>query len=155
MRHIVTGIGGWGFNISWESTEGDEDVARRVIVFLEDRRLLFGSRHMEDEGHCVASANEIRHFLTQEIVRAKPGKSLEGSLRDMREACRRFMDAAGPNGCNFRHMHGAHENLFGLSLGDLRTSIGWQVALVASEYDIPVEEDLYRILPAWAREDTN
>jgi biotin-(acetyl-CoA carboxylase) ligase len=32
---------------------GDKNVARRVINFLEDRRLLFGERHGGDEMHCV------------------------------------------------------------------------------------------------------
>lgn len=67
-----------------------------MITFLEDRRLLFGKRHSEDELHCVRSAIEIRRFLTEELTNAKPGKSLAESIRAMRTAMRAFVDAAGP-----------------------------------------------------------
>lgn len=42
-----------GIGINWERTPGDERIARAVIIFLEDRRLLFGDRHLEGEAHCV------------------------------------------------------------------------------------------------------
>ena len=41
MRRRLTGFSlPWG-GIQWENTEGDEDVARQTIQFLEDRRVLF------------------------------------------------------------------------------------------------------------------
>ena len=48
MPYRPTGIGGFGFSVNWEKVPGDEEVARQVITFLEDRRLLFGKRHGED-----------------------------------------------------------------------------------------------------------
>ena len=106
MQYRPTGAGAFGFSINWEKVPGDEDVAREVITFLEDRRLLFGKRHCEDEMHCVISANEIRHFLTEELSRARAGKSLAQSLRAMRAAFRAFVDAAGPNGRDFTYHRG-------------------------------------------------
>jgi hypothetical protein len=79
-----------------------KEVARRVVTFLEDRRLLFGKRHAEDELECVHSAVMSRAFLTEEPTKAKAGKSLSDSLRAMRAAFRQFVDAAGPNARNFR-----------------------------------------------------
>lgn len=73
MPYRPTGIGGFGFSVNWEKVPGDEEVARRVITFLEDRRVLFGMRHMEDEQYCVDSANQIRHFLTDQLSQAKAG----------------------------------------------------------------------------------
>jgi hypothetical protein len=148
MAKRLTGIAGpWG-GIQWETTTGDKDVARRVISFLEDRRLLFGDRHIEDGMHCVASALQIREMLTREIAEAKPGKTLEESLRAMRAACRKFVDAAGPHARNFFGPSAPYvAEPFGLALGDLRTSFGFHVALIAAEFKIRVEEDLARILP--------
>jgi hypothetical protein len=103
MPYQPTGIGGFGFSVNWEKVPGDEDVARRVIIFLEDRRLLFGRRHCEDELDCVHSAIEIRKFLTDELTRAKSGRSLADVLRAMRVAARAFVDAAGPDARNFRY----------------------------------------------------
>jgi hypothetical protein len=73
MPKRLTGFGvsgplGLGFSVQWDYAEGDEEVARRVIIFLEDRRLLFGERHLEDEMHCLQSAIEIRYFLTTELI---------------------------------------------------------------------------------------
>jgi len=148
MTIRVTGISGPFGGIQWETVEGDKNVARRVINFLEDRRLLFGDRHFEDYMHCVRSAIEIRAMLTNEISASRPGRTLEQCLRVIRAACRKFVDAAGPNARNFDYVLAPYEaGVFGLALGDLRTSIGLQIALIAEKFDLPVEEDLARILP--------
>ena len=49
----------------------------RVITFLEDRRLLFGPRHPRDWNECVHSADLTRLRLTDELARARVGRSLE------------------------------------------------------------------------------
>jgi hypothetical protein len=147
MPYMPTGIGGFGFSINWEKVPGDEDIAREVITFLEDRRLLFGKRHSEDEMHCVMSANEIRHFLTHELSQAKAGKSLAQSLRAIRVALRAFVDAAGSGARNFRYRSGVMTDEFSLALGELRSRVGLQVAVIADQYDIEVEDGLAQILP--------
>ena len=147
MPYRPTGIGGFGFSVNWEKVPGDEDVARRVIIFLEDRRLLFGKRHSEDELLCVHSAIEIRRFLTEELGRAKAGSSLAQSIAVIRGAMRAFVSAAGLDACNFRYHHGAMTDEFSLALGELRSRVGMQVALIADKYSIEVEPDLAQILP--------
>ena len=52
-----------GGGASWEYTESDKKIARAVVTFLEDRRVLFGDRHCEDERYCIHSAIAIRAFL--------------------------------------------------------------------------------------------
>lgn len=137
-----------GIGLNWERTPGDEAVARAVVVFLEDRRLLFGERHIEDEAHCVASALECRSFLTNQILDAAPGKPLEATLKAMRAAFRQFVDRGGPHGRNFQHRYSIHEtDPFSLALGDLRTQVGEQLARIAWRYDIEIDDELARILP--------
>ena len=155
MPYRPTGIGGFGFSVNWEKVPGDEEVARQVITFLEDRRLLFGKRHSEDELDCVHSAIEIRRELTDELSRAKPGRSLADSLRAMRAATRAFVDAAGPGARNFRYHHGAMTDEFSLALGELRSLVGLHVAVIADQYGIEVEPDLAQILPpdVWIDDD--
>jgi len=87
--------------VQWEFVPGDKELARQAIIFLENRRLLFGIRHMEDEMECVLSAIAIRNRLTDLIPTAQAGGGLESSLRAMRAACLRFVDAAGPGARNF------------------------------------------------------
>jgi len=130
---------------------GDKEIAKQTITFLEYRRVLFGERHCEDEMHCVISANEIRHFLTVKIGDARSRDLIE-SLRAMRAASTQFVDAAGPEARNFRHEWGA-ENAFGLALGDFRTLMGVQIARIATQYDLTIEDDLAAILPPPDKED--
>ncbi len=144
MGYRVTGVGAFGFSLNWEKAKGDKQVARAILAFLENRRLLFGERHVEDEMHCVRSAIEIRNFLTEQLAQATPGKSLSASIRAIRRACMRFVEAAGPQAVNFRGDVGwGISPRFANALGELRAL----VAAIASQYDIEIEEDLASVLP--------
>jgi hypothetical protein len=101
MPYRPTGIGAFGFSLNWDKVPGDEEVARRVVTFLEDRRLLFGKRHTEDELECVHSAIMSRAFLTDELQRRRQINHSRIACA-MRAAFRQFGDAAGPNARNFR-----------------------------------------------------
>lgn len=147
MTYRPTGVSAFGFGVEWEKTEGDRQIARAVVTYLEDRRLLFGERHVEDERHCVLSALDIRVFLTEQITRSKPGKDLEACLRAMRAACRQFVERGGPDGQSFSYHRGFGVDPFSIALGDLRTTVGWQLALILDQYPMDVEPDLAGILP--------
>lgn len=137
-----------GFGIDWERTDGDEKVARYVVGFLEDRRLLFGDRHAEDEGHCVASALECRALLTSQLAESGLGRQLEGSLKAMRASFRQFVERGGPHGRNFQRHRSTYEaDPFSLALGDLRAQVGEQLARVAWRYDLELDDALAAILP--------
>ena len=147
MRYEITGVSTPWFGVQWQKTEGDKELARKVFAFFEDRRVLFGERHRGDEQHCLKSAQRIRQFLTEQIAHAKPGKELEASLRAMRAAARKFVETAGPDARNFGYHNGYAAAPFLMALGDLRTSIGYQLGLIQSQYPQEVEPELARILP--------
>ena len=154
IPYELTGVSTPVFGIQWQKKSTDSKIAREVIVFLEDRRLLFGDRHVEDERHCVDSALQIRAFLTEQLRRYDMGKELQLALKAMRAACRRFIDIAGPEGGNFGYRMGSiGANRFGLALGDLRSQMGFYVAAIATQYKIEVDEDLSTILPPPPMED--
>ena len=155
MNYRITGGSAFGFGIDWAKNEGDFEVARQAVTFLEDRRILFGDRHLEDELYCVRSAIEARARLTHLIATAKPGKGLEGALRQMRAHFRRFVELAGPDAVNYRgQWRGLSEaNPFGLALGELRSGVGIQLAVILSAYPLEIEPDLARILPPSADEE--
>lgn len=137
-----------GFGLQWEFTDGDKEIARKAIIFLENRRVLFGERHMEDEMDCVYSAIDIRNYLTDLISSARAGGGVERSLRAIRAACTRFVNQAGPGARNFRGYYGFFSfNPFGQALGELRSLTGIQLALLADRYKLSVEEDLLSIFP--------
>ena len=150
MSYRLTGAGAFGFNLAWEKVPGDEVPARAAITYLEDRRVLYGRRDVEDGMFAVQSALAAREFLTELLREPRPQKSLALSLKAMRVAFRRFVDAAGPHGRNFMDHYqygGLGPDPFSLALGELRGTVGMHVAAIASQYDIEVEDELASILP--------
>jgi hypothetical protein len=88
LTGIPTPFGG----ASWQPAELEIAGARRVIAFLEDRRVLYDPCEMEVPDHCVRSVIEIRHCLTEELGKLEGSTELAASLRAMRAACRKFLE---------------------------------------------------------------
>ncbi|MDL1949933.1 hypothetical protein FBQ97_08995, partial [Acidobacteria bacterium ACD] len=70
----ITGISCPVFGVSWKPAETDRAMARRVVTFLEDRRVLYAPDSQEIIHHCVQSVLEIRHHLTA-VLQELPDKS--------------------------------------------------------------------------------
>lgn len=157
FREIVsrlTGLSNPVFGVSWQPPEAHCTIARRVLAFLEDRRVLYSPSEVESPSHCVHSVIEIRHFLTQELG-ALPAKSeLAQSLSAMRAACRKFMDSVqAENGHIIQY--GASQGHFASwvfisALGELRGVFGIHVAALAAGYGLDLESELATIVPAKA-----
>jgi hypothetical protein len=149
MRIVPTGVSlPAGFGLQWEFVRGDKQVARETIIFLENRRVLWGPRDIGDEKECVASAIEIREKLTELITAAKSRGGLQKSLRGMRDACATFATQGGPDAVKFRGLNGNLDNFFGHALRALRTAMGLYILLILDKYHLDIEERLLSILPS-------
>ncbi len=157
MKARVTGLGLWVVSASWTPTEADVTKARRVIAFLEDRRVLYAPYDIEFPEHCVHSVLEIRKFLTDEIGAMTKKTPFSDHLRAMRAACRKFLDQVGPDEprrFRFRPYHGDGEGWdFSMALGELRAVFGVYIALIAAQHGLPVEGELAKTLPPIPRKD--
>ncbi|MDX9735924.1 MAG: hypothetical protein RBU36_17475 [Thermoanaerobaculia bacterium] len=153
----ITGISCPVFGVSWKPPESERATARRVVTFLEDRRVLYAPDSQEVPAHCVHSVLEIRHHLTA-VLQDLPEKSeLTENVRAMRAACRKFLGTTGDDRSDLI--------VFGVSpghwaswrfhdaIGQLRGVFGIHVAQVAAKYGLDVEDELASILPAQASED--
>ena len=126
LTGISTPFGG----ASWQPAEMEIAAARRVIAFLEDRRVLYEPSEMEVPSHCVHSVIEIRHRLSDELGKLDSGSELAASLRAMRAACRKFLERVGTDGRDGIHDAnggGFHSWTFGSALGscgDIRHPCG-------------------------------
>lgn len=142
-----------GFGLQWEFVDSDKEVARKAVIFLENRRLLYlkSPNEVEDAKHCVRSAIEIRTRLTDLIPSVREGGGVEQSLRAIRAACTQFVNKAGREGMYFRrevvNSRGVGASYFGKALGELRSLVGIQVALLADHYKLEVEAGLLSIFP--------
>ncbi len=149
------------FGVSWDPPTLDVDVAHRVIVFLEDRRVLYEPAEVEVADHCVESVLEIRRFLTETIGAGGIAEDLAGHLRAMRGACRHFLTSSrviGPDDDpelwtpwqrdRGHYRSGLDDWTLNQALGELRGVCGIHIAQIAVKYGIDLEEQLVSILPS-------
>lgn len=156
LSRFTATIGLAGPSLSYKPREPDVAVARRVVRFLEDRRVFFADSNWEVPDLCVESVIEIRRCLTEELG-SDLGPRLAGPLQLMRAACRQFLDRIGisedvrdPNAGRryLRPREDFRDYLFALALGELRATIGIQLAIILDSHKIDIEGPLTRILPA-------
>lgn len=154
LTGISTPLGG----ASWQPAELEIGAARRVIAFLEDRRVLYVPHELEVPAHCVHSVIEIRHFLSDELGKLDNGSDFAASLRAMRVACRRFLERVGTDGREVIYHANDHGHYaswtFYSALGELRGTFGVHLAKIAAQFKLNVEDGLASILPANADADT-
>jgi hypothetical protein len=92
LKERLTGISCPFFGISWNPPQAERTIARRIIRFLEDRRVFFAPYHWEVFDHCVHSVLEIRKYLTEELQNIPEESNLLSYAKAMCIACRTFLD---------------------------------------------------------------
>ena len=150
--HRISGISCPVFGISWNPPEADRAVAKRVLIFLEDRRVLYTPSEVEIPDHCVESVMIIREFLTNELTNVDENNLISESLRAMRSSCRKFLNTirAEANGkiIRFAISPGHYASWeFNQALGEMRGIFGIHIARIAAQYGLDIEDDLAKILP--------
>ena len=151
----ITGFSVPVFGVSWNPPQPEIATARRVLAFLEDRRVLYNPYHLEVAEQCIHSVIEIRRFLTEVIGQLPEDSKLGEHLRGIRAACRTFLDDAAPGAHRVLRPHwdGPFESSFFTALGELRARIGVHIAAVAVMHGLDVEGELASVLPEAPRND--
>lgn len=152
LTGISTPLGG----LSWEASELTSSAARRVIAFLEDRRVLYVPDQLEMPSHCVDSVLDIRGFLSTELGKLEAHSEFSASLRAMRAACRKFLERVGIDGRNaalYANERGHWASwTFYSALGEMRGTFGVHLAQIAAHFKLDIEGGLASILPARAED---
>lgn len=155
FKEIINRISGISvpiFGVQWNPPELEISKAKRLIEFLEDRRVLYTPDSMEVAEHCVKSVLEIRRFLTSELSDIDSDAELAKNLRAMRAACRKFLNDVSYEDdrriITFARDRGHYASWkFYGSLGIMRGVFGVHIALIAVSYGLNVEDELASILP--------
>ena len=88
IRGFSTPFGG----LSWQAVEPGEAIARRVLLFLADRRVLYAKWQDEEVVHAVPkSVQEIRRFLSTLLDSRPQDDKLADVLVELQEHCRNFL----------------------------------------------------------------
>lgn len=148
----ITGFSTPLFGVQWTPPQLDRDVARAVISYLEDRRVLYDPHDIELPDYAVQSVFDIRRFLTETLAKGGIANELGDILRGMRAACRKFAgdyDADDDRGLYIRRgpYHDWERQTFYQALGELRGVFGMHIATLAVRYDLDVPDELAVILP--------
>jgi hypothetical protein len=154
IKGFSTPLGG----LDWEAPVPQRAVAQKLIVYLEDRRVMVMARAVthavEVPDYCVASVLQIRETLTQILMEPETGDEIAEHLKAMRAACRRFLDTVGSNPSELRpYAIGLDGAIFGSALGELRAVFGIHLAAMAARYKLSLPQNLVAILPADDAED--
>jgi hypothetical protein len=149
INGVSGGVFGFSAGVSWNPIKTDKDHVKEIIVYLEDRRVLYNPSEMEVPHHCIESVLDIRRFLTAKISDIQD-KHLVTILKGMRSACRKFLDSVGANGDIVRfgssQGHWASWSFNG-AVGELRGVFGLYLAELAVLYKLDIEDGLASILP--------
>lgn len=152
---------GWG--VQWEPPARDRDTVRKLLAFLEDRRVLFNPYQNEFEDQVNASILTIREHCTEAVGQMSEKAPAVSSVRAIGAACRRFLDEPRPSFDDIadgrrvppmfweRHYHGLRPGsdpaAFFTALGEFRAFVGTQIAILAATYEVDVQGELARFLP--------
>ena len=141
LTGISTPIGG----ISWTPPVDERDVAKQLLVYLEDRRALYMPYDMEVGPYVIDSIIEIRQRLSNDIEKVSRSSVLGESLSAMRASCRKFLTETQNDPKSRRHWR--MEGLIWQALGEMRAICGLHIARIACAYNLTIEEQLMPILP--------
>jgi len=149
----VTGAGlsvlGVGGSLSTAPTATERDIVQALMVFLEDRRVLFNPEYLEMQSDVDHSVLEIRAALTETLKQLDPKEPASAALRAMRAACRMYLDQPRQR---FRFMHGdgrGHGDPgFFVALGALRALFGEHLQRLDDHFKLEIEPQLRSIFPA-------
>ncbi len=142
----LTGISCPIAGVSWTPPVDEQDKARRLLVYLSDRRALYAPYNVEIEYLVTQSVLEIRKRIVADLEDVEAESALGKNLTALAAACRKFLEETqGFSGRPYFHHRGEPE--FFRSLGELRALFGVHVALLACAYGLKVEGELESILP--------
>lgn len=147
LTGFSTPLGG----IQWSDPgPGEAEIVRRLLLFLEDRRVLYNPFDMETESEVEHSVHEIREECTKTLQALSAHAFAVTPLRAIREAGRQFHDDQREHYRHFDYQWRSNHPspAFFVALGAFRATVGHQVAVLAGRYEIDVEGLLASIMPS-------
>jgi len=143
---VFTGFSCPIFGLQWTPPQYESDVARELIVFLEDRRVLYAPEEDEGADHCRQSVELIREEVTKALQKVSFNSDIAKHLRRLRKQCRTFCDTVGaPNYTT--QPNPVQTSILKTQLEALRSEAGKVVGSLSVAYGLDVEDELATTIP--------
>ncbi|CAG9426770.1 TPA: DUF6650 family protein [Providencia alcalifaciens] len=142
----INGISTPIFGVSWTPDNQEFQAVRKLVTFLEDRRVLYYGEEREGADYCRISVEKIREKLTEFLQEFDTNKDLVKSVRSFRSACRNFCNEIGAiNVCN--EPLPVQRSILNTELSKLRKVAGKTVGALAISYGLDIEDELAALIP--------
>lgn len=127
---------------SWNPPQDEQDMAKRMLIFLKGRRALYSSGMVEKEEYIIQSVYRIRKHLAEDFSLAGKESVLGQSIEAMRSACRKFCkEVKRPR------KRQAFTPSFLFCLSELRSLFGSHIVRIACAYGLDIDKDLKDLMP--------
>ena len=138
------------FSVSADLTH-DRDVARRLLFFLEDRRVLYIAQEFESPKACIDSIMEIRKMITNELPHTEDNCFLQNEMLQMRAICVAFLSANEGKFDTYGYFPENRELseddvLFISGLVSLRTFFALSLKKISKKYKLNLSSNLERMI---------
>lgn len=143
LKHI-NGISCPIFGIQWKPPIYSTDIAREIILFLENKRVLFNLPTNEALQLCILSANDIRTELIAQQKKNNDEK-LNGVIQKMLRYSRDFVNKTEQISPNSNAV--VQQSLLERELLEYRRKMGNLIAILSVSYGVDVGDELAVILP--------
>jgi len=94
QRLHITGVSSPIGGLSWQTSAGDRETIRKLLIYLEGRRALFPHPHhylsLLNVAYSIQKLRSAINLALQALTEGSPG---EPWLRAMQDACEAFLDA--------------------------------------------------------------
>ena len=134
------------FGLSWTPGDYESEKVKKLLIFLENRSVLYAPYNYENPTYCAKSVIEIRKELTTFLAHYQDNKELENLVRSFRQASILFCNVIGHP--NYSTLHGVvQKSILREQLADLRKKAGLAIGALAVSYGYDVDENLATIIP--------
>ncbi len=123
--------------------KNDSQIARELINFLDNKRVLTDRFEWENPQDCIYSVSDIRSRLSEFLEKQPLGKILEADLKQMQEACKKFLTATQALETPRHHIYGSDMRQI---LDSFRHEFAVPAKNVVTRYRLSASNDFKKML---------
>jgi len=134
------------FGLQWTPPQLEINVAKDLIIFLEDQRVIYDPLEGEDINLSLTAVHEIRKEVTELLKKTSFHTDISKLLRRLRKRSRDFCSVI-ENTIKQGSLDTVRHSIFLTELAKLRLDAGTVVGNLSVAYNLDIEDDLSSAIP--------